>query len=265
MPKMIFQTPVVDARPAIRYASAGAVPSTGVPVSNANPGSYDFETHILVIGAQPVISASGFATRLAQTVNDSDLRMSAAPVTVSATTITAAPTNDFATEVGNGLRSGGLGLAESVGGGIRVPKYWITITGTFNAIQRWYVEGLNRAIQRALIQNLTWAQVDPAFSNKLPAVNDGTGPNSLFATFAMPNACEGGANWTKVFARACTRYAVSGYQLPGNAPNATPVTTPSQVPPTPSRPVTKSNTGWWVVGGVAAVGVAYLATRKKSR
>jgi hypothetical protein len=115
----------------------------------------------------------------------------------------------------------------------------VAISGVFTAPNPWQVTALNRAIARAFANTTTFGGPIPAFAGRVPPANDGS---LLLARLSQPDACSGGADYTAVIARACTRVAPASVMTPIAAPPATrnppaPVSAPpAPVSTTPVRP-----------------------------
>ena len=253
MPKLSLSNviPSGDVRMSVR--PAGAVPSTGAPQASYPAGTYDFETHILIAKAEPVVNRGAFPGRLSETLRDTDINVGTAP---AATIAISAPAPVSAAEsqaIATAWNTNPVGVQGS----------WYSITGRVTAPAAFQTAALNRAIARAFANTATFPATlgSNAANAKLPRSGDGS---LLLAALSAPNACTGGRDYSKVYAAACTRVGVAATLQPttqGTAnytkptgPVMTPTTqgtanytkpstttggsTPVAAPPRPSQPST---------------------------
>ncbi len=249
MPKLSqsLTIPSGDVRMSVR--PAGAVPSTGAPQASYPAGTYDFETHILIIGADPVINRGAFPGRLSETIRElvtgaTSFASSNAIVKGSQTTVLIPPPIAFrlvrpafvavaAITAANvaavlGAPAGSLPAAATASlvaaimagssayrvtenvGTFPVKAHWITITGRLGATASWTTANLNRAIARAFANNVTWQDVAPAYGNDfLHPFPAPNDGNPLLDALNDSDACTGGYDYEKVYAAACTRVGVA--------------------------------------------------------
>jgi hypothetical protein len=228
---------------------AGAVPSTGAPQASYPAGTYDFETHILIVGANPIINRGAFPGRLSETIREivpgaTSFASSnaivkgsqttvllpaplafrlARPAFIAVATITAAnigavlgsPAGSLPAAATAGLiaaimaGSSAYRVTETIGT-FPVKAHWITITGRLGATATWTTANLNRAIARAFANNVAWQDVAPAYGNDfLHPFPAPNDGNPLLDALNDSDACTGGHDYEKVYAAACTRVALA--------------------------------------------------------
>ena len=173
-------------------APAGDVLTEGVPAATFQPGLWQFRSNVLVLGADPNINTSAFATNLTNAVRD--IMGGVATVAQNETRI------DKGRQANTSVPRSGVARVLP---NRDVPSWWITVQGQVNATGVWQLDKLNQAISRALAQSTSWTGfVDDDYRSKIP--RDG---GQLHAQFRASDACSGGANLANVMARACTRVA----------------------------------------------------------
>ncbi len=243
MPKMSLNAPIPirtipsgDVRMSVR--AAGAVPSTGAPQASYPAGTYDFETHILIAKAEPVVNRGAFPGRLSETLRDADINVGTAP---AATIAISAPAPVSAAEsqaIATAWNTNPVGVQGS----------WYSITGRVTAPAAFQTAALNRAIARAFANNATFPTTlgSNSANAKLPRPSDGS---LLLAALSAPNACTGGRDYAKVYAAACTRIGLAATLQPTSQGTANysktsgPVMTPtSQGTANYSKPATTTGT-----------------------
>ncbi len=186
------------------------MPTSGTPAPSYGAGSYEFETHVLVVGPEPVIDTTFFRNRLTETI--SELLGSAA----SATSI--ADNNSIV----KGAQET-TGVMDFLGA---APRWWITIRGNLTANGSWTTASLNRAIARAFANSVVWRNLSSAQGRPVPPPGDGT---MLLTALSQTNACSGASNARNTFAAACTRV---GAVMPVAAePAMTPIDAPASNTP----------------------------------
>lgn len=207
MPRLSSLPP--NRQPPSRVAPAGAVPATGSPSASYATGVYDFESHVLVVGPEPIINAGAFPSRFAETI---------AELIAGATSQASGNSIVRGAQQTTGV-SAFLGVA---------PRWWVTIRGRFTAPATWQTAALNRAIARAFANVTTWRGVGTVQGRPVPPANDGS---MLLAALSRPDACTGGMYPTQTFAAACTRVGLAQTMTPIAPPpgsSTTPYGTPAQ-------------------------------------
>lgn len=238
MPSIRQAVAVPPAR-TIVVRSAGAVPPPGsVPTSGAAntsgpAGRIAFESHVLIVGADPTIAMGSFPQRLSETLREAD---------------TLGPSTQASpADIGIGVASASVAEQSAVGnpstgwGFTTPPARWVTIAGSFNAASSWSLDRLNKAIARALANSTTFPG---ATGPRIPARDqnsNGTAGSPLLEAFNRPGACTGARDYTKVYAAACTRWAPLAQNAlnPGaSTPASTtqPQGTLTQIAQSPSEP-----------------------------
>ncbi len=136
------------------------------------------------------------------------------------------------------------GAVEQAPAGIRgtAPARWWNIQGSFTATQPWNFDDLNRAIARSFAQDVTrWEALPrPAALVRARAPGAPRDGATLHGRLRGSDACAGGADYSDVYARACTRVEVTGQAVvtPIGRTAVTPIAPPSnwggqQPPPAP--------------------------------
>lgn len=170
---------------------AGAEPQGSYPA-----GSYTFNSTMQAVGTEPVINAAAFLATLQRTVRE----IMGPDVSVSFAQIVKGTMTQERVTIRSVLYPTGLQRV--------LPTWWVNVNEirlssprpfTLNGVNtQGQGVGLNRAIARAVAQVTSWRNVMADY----PAPRDG---GSLDARFRAPDACSGGADYTQVWARACTR------------------------------------------------------------
>lgn len=241
----------------VRFASAGAVPTSGNPATSYPPGTYDFVAQVLVRGAVPVINRSAADTRFRQVLNDRD---------IFAGTVTA--DGPVAFVQGALLTENFSKITQSPEGPVirtlAQPATWITVSGkvtsrsgfqtsTFEhaiartlgtqGVAQWRVVAPTGTVQTSFGAGYRGGAVDmiaerataqallPRFAVSIP--QDGA---ALQNVFSLPDACTGGSLFTEgsPFYRACVRFAPASptQAAPPPAPQVTPTAPPAPAPQT---------------------------------
>lgn len=204
---------------------SGDVPTTGAPAVSFPAGNWAFHTNIQVVGADPTIDPSGFGAAFAVAAEE------LAGVNVQSVSIRKGPQTNQAVPRVEGLLQHlpGASLASR-----DIPSWWIEIDGQINSRNGFETDKLNQAISRALASSTRWTgYAHEDWRSKIP--RDG---GQLWGRFRASNACTGGATYTDVMARACTRIGAPG-SVPSAPPSATPPASQSSAPqtaPSATRP-----------------------------
>lgn len=95
-----------------------------------------------------------------------------------------------------------------------VPMRWWTLDVAFRVDASWRSEDLLQAFARAFLGGaVRWdAMAAPASVSRPAAPRT---PDGLYARLSGPGACEGAADWTQVFARACATVTPAPELVPG--------------------------------------------------
>lgn len=248
----------IDNRP--QFLSAGAVPSTGSPNESYPPGAYDFVTHLLILGADPIINRASFPGRLSETIRElvigatSDASFNAvvkggatnvmvpAPIALRLARVSLAGGAAWtAYEVGGffgGLTTGSIPAALTTAYASALTAGVATYAGTADRLGPMPVTGHWITITGRLVAAATWTTaslnraIARAFANNVtwqnvvPAYRSGfpapNDGNPLLSALNDSDACSGGSDYSKVYAAACTRIGVATVS---NAAPPPPVTT----------------------------------------
>lgn len=198
---------------------SGAVPTTGAPAASYPAGNWAFKTNLQVVGADPTINPDAFGAAFAVAAEElAGVNVSRVSIRKLAQTTQSVPRTEGLLQY----------LPSSSMTNLDVPSWWVEVEGDLSSRNGFETNRLNQAISRAFANGTRWSgYVHEAYRSKIP--RDG---GQLWARFQASNACTGGATYTDVMARACTRIGAPG-AVPAAPPNATPPA-PSPAPATPA-------------------------------
>ena len=175
------------------FSAAGDL--TGVPAPQQGTGRSQFETKILVLGAEPTVDTNGFEARL---------RSALSQVVPGVTLVNARISRGAETSV-QVPRVRGLPITP-VTPMRAVRAWWLGVTGEIQSGSGFAVNGdagFNRAMARAVAQSVTFlGYVEADYRVAIP--RDGA---PLDSQFRKGDACSGGFTSGAIYARACTRFA----------------------------------------------------------
>lgn len=204
------------------YAAAGYAAITpagdlasGTPPTRIGPGVYRFRSTMLALGADPSVNTGAFLAQLRQAVSEI---LGPAVSIGSATILKGRQETTSLARVGGPL--------SAVVPNRNVQSWYVVAEGEISTNSAVPVSGdvsINRAIARAVARSTSFGGgfVDPDYRSILPT--DGA---TLDAQFRTQDACSGGINPSRVWARACTRFERT-------ADLATTTPTPAPTVPTP--------------------------------